>query len=183
MTRLALFALVAALALVGAGCGGDDDAAEADPTVAWADSFCTALQTWGDAVESIGETLQDPASLSEDALRQAADDLSAATDTLVGDVRALGSPETDARDEVDASVEAFTDTVESEKATIEDALEGADGLTGVVGAAGTILSSVSAMVTAFQSVLTDVEAADASGELESAFEEADSCGDLSGDGS
>ena len=48
-------ALLAALALVAAGCGGssnDDTTTTADPTEAWASDFCGAVTTWKTNLES-----------------------------------------------------------------------------------------------------------------------------------
>jgi hypothetical protein len=179
-----LLVLIASLALVASGCGGDDEAADTDPTVAWAESFCGALVTWRTETEQIVEdTLGDPASLSVDALRAAADDVAAATDTMIDDIRALGRPDTESGDEIEAAVQDLTDTFEAEKAEVEAALEGADGLDDVLAAGSTISSSVSTVTTAVDSAREQIEAADAGDELESAFEEAASCDELSTDDS
>jgi hypothetical protein len=182
VTRFALLAIVAALALVGAGCGGDDEATETDPTVAWADGFCDALVAWRTEAEEIVETtLDDPSSLSIDTLRDAGDDLVAVTTTMIDDIRGLDRPETESGDEIESAVDDLADTIESEKAEVEVALEGADGIEDVLSAGSTISSSVSAVVAAVDSARSQIEAADAGGELESAFEQADSCDQLSAD--
>ena len=174
----ALLAVVAALALVAAGCGGDDEAASDDSAVEWADAFCSAVVTWTNDLQAIGDMFDDPSSLSIDSLRDAGDDVTAATDRFVEDVRALGRPETEAGEEVESSVEALADTVDAERAKIEEALEGSDGVTEALGAASTISASIAAMATAFQETFAEIDQADGSNELESAFEEADSCDEL-----
>ena len=68
---LALAVATAALALVAAGCGGDDEesASSAD---AWAEEFCGTVQSWVDELELITEDLGDVSSLSSDTRRRLA---------------------------------------------------------------------------------------------------------------
>ena len=100
----------------------------------WADGFCTAVTSWTDELRRIGDDLRDPSSLSIDALKQAAGDVNAATDAFVEDVRALGAPETKSGREVQDSLENLADTVDAEKAEIEEAIEDASGVTGAAAA-------------------------------------------------
>ena len=58
MGRHALVALalvVAAFALVAAGCGDDDE--ETSSTAAWAEDFCAKVTEWQDEIEQIGDDL------------------------------------------------------------------------------------------------------------------------------
>ena len=165
-----------AAAIVGAGCGGDESTAS--PTVEWADGFCTAVTSWTDELRRIGEDLRDPSSLSIDALKQAAGDVNAATDAFVEDVRTLGAPETESGQDVQGSLESLADTVDAEKAEIEKAIEDASGVTGAAAALTTIGTSLAAMGTAFQQALQEIKDADARGELKDAFEQADSCSEI-----
>jgi len=169
---------VAAIAIVGAGCGGDKSTAS--PTVEWAEGFCTAVTSWTDELDRIGEDLQDPSSLSIDALKQAAGDVSAATDAFVEDVRALGAPETESGQEVQDSLESLADTIDAEKTEIEDAAEGVSGLTDLPSAITSITTAFASMGTAFASTLQTIESGDAKGELEDAFQQADSCDEIAG---
>jgi hypothetical protein len=176
---LVVLALVASLALVAAGCGGgDEEEASGDATVEWADGLCGAFDTWMTELESIQDSLSDPSSLSLDDLRTAAEDANAATETFVDDVRALGPLETDAESEIESSVQSLTDTIDAEKAKIEDAVDDAGGITGAISAASAVLSSLSTIASSFQSTVSDIEAAGMNGEIESAFREADSCDEL-----
>ena len=88
---IALSATVAAFALVATGCGGSDSSDE-DPTAAWASSFCTAITSWTDELQTVTSQFSDTSNLSEDGLRSAADDVQSATSDLVDDLeRARGS--------------------------------------------------------------------------------------------
>lgn len=178
-----LFALViAALALVAAGCGGDDSGTtttEASATVEWANSLCSAITSWTDDMTTIGNELKDPSSLNSDGLKQAGDDAVAATQDLADQVKALGAPETEAGQQAKSALDAMATTLEQESATIKDAVEGASGLTGLLSAAPTIVTSINAMSTAVNSTYEQLQSLDAKGELTDAFEQAESCSSLS----
>jgi hypothetical protein len=176
MRVLALAALIASLALVASGCGGDDSsAASADE---WAEEFCTTVQTWMDELERIGEDLGDASSLSADTIREAGEEADTATDDFVQSLRDLGAPETDSGNAVEEELEELADTVEAEREEIREIVDEAEGLGGVAEALGTIGNSIGAMGTALQQTLETLDDADASGELETALENAESCDEL-----
>jgi hypothetical protein len=176
MKLLALAACVASLALVAAGCGGDDESTTSADE--WAEEFCTIVQNWGDELERIGGELGDISSLSRDSLDEAADEVDTATQDFVDEVRDLGAPDTPSGDAVDQELDELADTVDAEREEIRAAVDDADGLAGVADAVGTISTSISAMGTALQETLQALDTSDAGGELETALEEADSCDQL-----
>lgn len=179
--RALLGSFVAALALVGASCGGDDEPSASEASASeWADGFCTAVTTWTSELEEIGDAFRDPSTLSTDAVKQAARDAGAATEQFVTDVRALGAPDTEAGEQVQDSVDELADMVEQQKSEIEEAVEDASGLTGLTAAIASVGTALSSMATAFQSTLETLEAADASGELEQALEDSEACDELTG---
>jgi len=177
MKLVALVLCVASLALVAAGCGGDDSS-EASAAAEWADEFCTITREWGDELQRIGDEVGDLQSLSSDAIREAGEEADAATDAYVEDVRALGRPETESGQEVEDSLETLADEIEAESAEIEDAIEDASGITGIATTAREISTSLVAMFTALEQALEALEAADVDGELETALGESDACDDL-----
>jgi hypothetical protein len=177
-SRFALAAVVLSVSLVAVGCGGSDDEA-ADPTAAWASGFCSAITTWTNTLEDVTSQFTDTSNFSEDALRDAADDVSSATDQLIEDVRGLGRPETDSGEEVESAVDSLSTTLETEVSNIRDTVDELSGITGLPTAISAITSSLSAMSSAFQSTLQTVQDADVDGELESALEDAPECDDLS----
>ena len=172
----AVAVVLAALALVAAGCGGDDE--ETSSAAAWAEDFCTSVTEWQDEIERIGDDLL--ASPSTEALEDASQEASDATDAFIEEVRELGGPETESGQEVEDSVEELTDIVDEEKAEIEAAVEDAEDLTGAAGAVSEIGNSISTMATALQTTLQAIEAGDASGELETALDETPACDELTG---
>jgi len=178
--RYAFFAvslLLTAFALAAAGCGGDAEGGQ--PTASeWADDFCMSVTDWSEELQQIGDGVGDPSSLSADTLQRAARDANAASDELVDDLRALGTPDIESGEDVEASVEAFADSVEVERDKIEAAVEAASEVTGISGAVSAIGASLSAMSTAFQTTFEALESRDVSGDLETALEESSSCDEL-----
>jgi hypothetical protein len=181
MRRLTAVVLVllAVLALAATGCGGDDEASSATPTEEWANDFCSAVSTWTDELQQIGESISDPTSLSVDAIRDAGEQASDATDAFVEDIRDLGSPDTESGDEIESSLETLGDTLEAEKNDVSEAIDGIEDFSDLPAAVTTIGASLSAMGTAFQTALTSLENEDVGGEIESAFESSDACDEIS----
>jgi hypothetical protein len=168
MSRAARLAVaLAALAL--AGCAGDDG--DSSSTAEWAGSFCTAAATWTDEVDQITSTVS--ASPTVESLRGAVDDLKAATDELVGEVRGLGAPDVEGAEEIEAAIDAFTETAEAKNEAVDEAVQ--DATTESVAQA---LAALGELTSAFQTMLQAFEDADAGGELETAFEDAPACNQL-----
>ena len=175
MKGVAVLLCVGLLAVVAAGCGGDDEAGS-DSTAAWADGFCTSVKSWTDELERIAEELGDVGSLSADSIREAADDADAATDDFVQEIRDLGAPDTESGDTIEQEIEELADAVESEREKLREAAEDAEsGLTETAAAIATLGSAITVLGTALQETLQAIEDADASGELETALEESEAC--------
>jgi hypothetical protein len=168
---IGLAVLVVSLALVSAGCGGDES--ETSATAEWADSFCSAVTAWTSELEQIGQTVS--SSLTAESLEEAADDVSTATDDFVEEVRGLGAPETESGEAIEDAVQEFTDAAESEKGEVEDAIEDVTDASDVAGALAVVGSSLQTMATALQTMFESFEDADVGGDLETAFEETPSC--------
>ena len=175
-----LFACVLSVALVAAGCGGDDDSSSQAESSAdeWADEFCSALTTWTDDLAAAADSLGDASSLSEDGIREAADDAQSATETLAESMRSLGAPDTSSGDQVETAVEDLATELETGAEELVSAVEDVSSLSDVPAALGTVTSTLSELGREVGSALQTIGDADASGELETAFEDADSCGDL-----
>ena len=177
-----LAACALSLAFVAAGCGGDDDSSSESATGGapeeWADGFCSALATWTDDLEAAAESLTDVSSLSEEGIRQAADDAASATEALAESMRDLGAPDTSSGDQVETAVESLTTELESGVQEIQTAVEDVSSLADVPAALGTVTTALGELGTDVGTALQTIGDADASGELETAFEDADSCGEL-----
>jgi hypothetical protein len=173
----ALALLVVSLALVAAGCGGDDEAS-ADPTAEWAEGFCTAITTWTDSITEATDELRSLSSLSRDSFEQAGEDIRTATTQFGDDLRALGSPETDSSEEAQQAVDDFATAIDEDSADIESAIQDVSGITDIPKAVQDITASLSSMQAAFSAMLKTIRTDDARNELETAFENADSCDDI-----
>jgi len=177
MTRKLLASGTAVLALVAAGCGGDESSSS--PTEKWANSFCTAITTWKDSLTSVTEQFSSPSSLTSETLTDAANDAKSSTDTFVDELRALGPPETESGEAVKSSIDELSNTVESEVAKIESTAESVSGLADLPSAITSITTSISAMSSALSSTVQTAESADVDGELRTALEDTPACADIS----
>ena len=175
-----LAASLMSLALVAAGCGGDDDSSSQTAPDEWADGFCSALATYTDDLAAIAEPLTDVSSLTEDNLQEAAGDTQDATETLAEDMRSLGSPDTTSGDQVDGVVEALATELEAGAQELEAAVADVSSDADVPAALGSVTTILSELGREVGRALQAIEDADTSGELEAAFEDAESCGELTG---
>jgi uncharacterized protein YoxC len=184
--RFALAACFASCVLFAAGCGGEDEsssqtsieASTGASTGEWAESFCSALRTWKDDLEEAAEPLTDLSSLSEESLRQAAEEAKRATETLSESLNGLGRPDISSGEQVRSSVQDLATDVEKGADEIETALEGVASVADIPSAIETITTTVTDMGTEVDGAVQTLEDADLSGELVSAFADADSCGEL-----
>ena len=182
----ALAACFASFALFAAGCGGEDESSSQTTTEAstgastdeWADSFCSALTTWKNDLEEAAEPLTDLSSLSEESLQQAADDAKTATETLSDSLNGLGRPDISSGEQVRSSVQDLATDVENGADEIETAVEGVASVADIPSAIDTITATVTDLGTEVDGAVQTLEDADASGELVTAFADADSCGEL-----
>lgn len=175
---------VALLAIAAAGCGGNGNSTEttteATPASEWADGFCTAVSTWQSTLEDISGRFTSLSSLSKENLQAAADDAKSATDQLIEDIRALGAPDTQSGDEIKASVDDLTSTLETELDSIQSTLDETSGITELPGALKDVSSSISAMTTAFSDTYSTIQDAGAEDELRNALESSSACKDITG---
>ncbi len=181
--RFLVVTCLLASALVAAGCGGDDESSTTETSTEaaaeeWASSVCSAVTTWKSDLEAAADPLTDLSSLSEESVRQAADDAKTATDTLTESLRSLGRPDIESGEQVESSLDDIVTEVENAANEVEAAVEGITSVTDIPSAVGTITTTVSDMSTEIDSAVQTLEDADARGELKTAFDNADSCDEL-----
>lgn len=176
-SRLLVVPLICA-ALAG-GCGGDDDGGSGGTSATeWADGVCSAISDWTGSIKEATDSLQG-GNLSESSLKSAGNDISDATSTFVDDLKGLGKPDTDAGDEAKESIDNLADTVDENVNKIEDAAGDVNSASSAAAAFSTVSAALTAMTQAISSTFQELEQADAGDELKSAFEDADSCKELS----
>ena len=179
-TRTLAAALVAGIALVAAGCGGNDKSESA--ATQWAGDVCTAVNTWrSDIATTASSVTSNP---TRAGLQQAADDAKSTTATLVDTLKGLGAPDTESGEQARSAVDTLSTALQGDVDTIQKAVQDVSGVQGLLGA----VSEVSTALTSISSQLSD--ALDELGalrnvddQLQQAFSDAESCNGLLPSGS
>ncbi len=177
-----LFALLLTVFLAAAGCGGGGGSASSTQgsTTAqdWANSLCQAVGSWNDSITSAGAALKD--NPTEEGLRNAADEVQSATQTLSDDLEGLGAPDTESGQQAKDSVDHLAGQLDGGLEEIQGAVEGAASVSDALTAISTVSSTLVAMGDEISSTVQKLQQADAQGELAAAFRQAGSCNELSG---
>ena len=179
--RFLVPAVVAAAALAAAGCGGSSSSSGSDttPTNEWADSLCSSITTWTSSLSSIVGDLQS-GGITKDSLQTAVGDAKTATDEFTTSLGNLGKPDTEAGQQAQDSVNKLSSEIQTDMTTIEEAVNGASGVSGVLNAVTVTKDTLTKAGTQVSDTLTGFQDLDAKGELEAAFKQSDSCKKLTG---
>jgi len=184
--RSFLAVLILSAAIVAAGCGGDSSSSsssggtgtESSTAAAgdWANSVCQAFNDWNSSITEAAQSVRD--NPTEDGIKTAGDDIRSATDTLADDLRGLDRPDTESGQEAKAAIDELATSLETSMQKITDAIDNASGASGLVTAGSTIATTLTEMGSQVSTTGQQLENIDAGGELQSAFEQADSCAGL-----
>jgi hypothetical protein len=170
-----LLALVGALAMVAAGCGGKS--AEQKPNDAYANSVCGAIATWETQVKGIATNLS--GGLSKDSLQTKMTQVESATKTLVTQIKAVPPPDTSdgqaAKQQIDQLSTDVTTTVSSAKSAVTQIPSDASAAT-IASTLVPLAPQVKSLASTAKSTVSAVE--DAGSSLSSAFKNSDSCKSL-----
>lgn len=178
-TRTLAAALVAATALVAAGCGGDDSV---PASTQWASDLCTAVSTWRNDIASTAETLT--SNPSRAGFQQAADDAKATTETLIDTVKGLGAPDTEAGDQARTTIDTLSNELTTDVQTIQTAVADVSGVQGLLSAATMVSATVAKISDQLSSALDDIGSLrDVDDQLKQSFADAESCNGLLPSGS
>ncbi len=164
--------LVAALALVAAGCGGDN----ASSSEQWADSVCTDLNTWADSVTTtITGVMSKGLGVTKSDLSAAANQTSSATSRLVDDLKAIGPPDTESGQQAQQELQQLGDGIEQHANKAKDLVNGASGsgAAAIVATARSLLVEIGAAADQLKSALTSLE--QAGQDIRDGIESSDSC--------
>ncbi len=172
LLRCSLVVPVVVLALAAAGCGGNSESGSSAER--WADRLCSAVSDWTDSVTGAAGTLQD-SGISKDSLERAVDETKTATEMLVTDLEALGRPETEAGGQAEEALDDVVAAVRAGLEAIEDAFDDASDVAGVLSAVSVVSSTLATMDEQVSESFEALKKLDVGGELEQAFEDAESC--------
>ena len=181
--------VVGVLVIVGAVIAArlaDDDFTSMD-TTEWADSVCTSLDEWHGAITGLADV--DQGELTRESLEQKLDEAGDATDELVDDLKRLGPPDLEARDEAEQALDDAADGLEESFDSLRTAAQGAldaDSPTEFLQELAALAPQFQALLQQIQDTVESMQSAslfgDSSAELEQAFADADSCQQLRAEG-
>ncbi|HEX4520210.1 MAG TPA: hypothetical protein VH063_11580 [Gaiellaceae bacterium] len=171
--RIAVLPVLAAVVLA-AGCGGSK---KADPATDWANSLCTAINTWKASVNSTADSLQG-GNLSKSSIQSAGNDVQDATNTFVSSLKKLGKPNTQSGDQAKQSVDELSQQIHDGSQKISDEVKGITGVSSAFSAIPVVTSTLQTMGNEISATYTTLKGLDTSGELQTAFDKADSCKSL-----
>ena len=171
---VAVAPLVAALSLLAAGCGGDDQSSAEQ----WADSVCTDLNTWADSMTTaITGVMSQGLGVTSGDLRSAANQAQSATTRLVDDLRAIGPPDTESGQQAQQQVEQLGASLEQHANKTRELVEGASGSgAGLVATARSVLVEIGAAADAVKGALTSI--GQAGQDIRDGIESSDACSKL-----
>jgi methyl-accepting chemotaxis protein len=173
--------VVAALALLAAGCGGDDSDGgdEAVEPTSWASGFCDALQTFTSGISESGSGLTGDGIPSSEEIVDAIDNAAAAASTFADDLRELGTPDVPSGEEITNELESAAREASETFEDVKDEVSGdIDNATDVAVVAGAIAEAAQTALTGIQTATNRLQELDVEGTLTSALESADECTDL-----
>jgi methyl-accepting chemotaxis protein len=162
-------------ALTLSACGGDDEDKTLSPS-AWADTLCTDLDQWQSSLQSVRASFG--GNVTPENAQDAADQVGDATETLVGDLQDLGTPDTEAGQQARDDVDQLSDELEKGSNEIQRAADAVSSASDLPQAAATIAATTREVATELASTLTKLEQLDPQGELASALEQSPACKDL-----
>ena len=161
---------------------------EGNPSAAeWADSVCTDLATWKSSIESLADV--GGGTLTAATLSERIDTAQGATQTLVTELENLGPPDLESGEDLQQQLSASADRLQSSFETLQQGAEQA----AQAGSPAEFVQGLTALAPQFQALLDQVSATvdelrsanvaeGAKAELQAAFDDAQSCQELRGNG-
>jgi len=172
--RRAVLVAACCLAVLAAGCGGDESSAEA-----WADDFCTAVEDWRERVQEAAAELAEPATLSEEQLDESIREAVAASDDLLADLGELGLPDLEARDEIEQELDHLEGVLRERAANARAGIDQpADSVSEALARLAALSRELSAAAASIELTIEKLRALDPAGELKQALESSDACASL-----
>jgi len=162
-------------ALTLSACGGDSEDETLSPS-AWANTLCMDLDQWKTSLESIRTSFG--GNLTPENAQDAADQVGDSTETLVGELKDLGKPDTEAGQQAQDDVDQLSDELQKGGDEIQRAADAVSSASDVPQAAASVAATTRELGTELASTLTKLEQLDPQGELATALEQSSACKDL-----
>jgi len=164
----------------------EDDNGQPSAT-AWADSVCTSFTTWRSSITAVSDVSGD--TLTPESLQQSLADATTATETLVDDLQALGSPDLDSGDALKQQLDSAAAEIESSFGTLKQGAEDAADAKSPAEfreALAALAPQFQALLDTTKTTVEDLQSANvgegAKTELQQAFSNAASCQQLQAEG-
>jgi hypothetical protein len=173
--RFALVSAVAVLALSAAGCGGNDDN---DATTEWAGGVCSAITTWQSSItDAVNSAKDNP---TKEGVQSAFNEAKDATTTLTDDLKSLGKPDTDAGQQAEDALNELSSDVDAGVQQVQQTVQEAEnaGAAGALSAISAVSATLATLTSQVTTTVTQLQSLDGGQELKDAFDNADSCNDL-----
>jgi hypothetical protein len=176
VTGAANLALLAILALVGAGCGGSSDKKANE---AYANSVCTAIGNWQEQIKSIATNFS--GGVSQASLQTNITQAQAATKTLVTQIKAVSPPDSSegqaAKQQLDQLTTDINNAVDAANTALTE-LQANPSAAAVSATVATLAPQVQSLASQTSSAISTLKSA--GGSLASAFKNTDSCQSIGG---
>jgi methyl-accepting chemotaxis protein len=172
VSRLVALALVLAATAVAAGCGGDDE----NPTAAWADDACGAIQDWETTVSDTIASVTDGVPSADD-ISAAVDQVVQATSSLGDELDGIGPPPTEAQAQTEDALSTLKTSLNERADTVQQAIDaGGSSLSDLASLASTVLEQAQGAVTDAQTFFdATADPGSAAQEVVDAIDQSDTC--------
>jgi hypothetical protein len=173
----ALLALVGAMALVAAGCGGQSSDQKANE--AYANSVCSSIASWETQIKSIASGFS--GGISRASLQSKVTQAESATKSLATQIKAVPPPNTSDGQAAKQQLDQLSTDLKTTVGAAQTAVAGiqADASAATVAASAAALApQVKSLTTSVQSTISALQSS--KGALSSAFKSTDSCKSLGG---
>jgi cellobiose phosphorylase len=147
------------------------------PAVTWAGGICSAVSTWQTQLTNISNGLKGSDVTKAD-ITKAVDSATSATQDLVDTLQGLDRPQTQAGQKAQAEVDSLGSTLSADADKIKSAAHGATDVSSALGAVSVATGALVDMGNAVSSTVDNLKQLDTNGELQKAFDTADSCNAL-----
>jgi hypothetical protein len=172
----AVAALAVVLAvLVAAGCGKKEKTLT---PAEWANGVCTAITTWANELKTAQAGLTSGGIPTKAEIQDAGKKVEDATNTLAGDLKSLGKPNTSSGQKAKDTLDQLSSQLQDARASLKDTVSSVNS----IGEVATAVSKAAATIATAQSQITkaysSIQSADTSGELRQAFTSSPACKSL-----